>query len=73
MNDTPSVWYLLTLPTKVPAGWVLVHNSVRPTRRLGSRGFRAWLARPSDRLVVCGCDWATELGEHYRVASTPSV
>lgn len=45
----------------------MVHNHVRPTtRRLGSRGFRAWLAEPNERLVVCVCDWAPELGEHYR-------
>ena len=66
--------YLSKIPAGVPDGRVLVHN-VRPTRRggsrgflpLGSRGFRAWLAEPSDRLAVCGCDWAPELGEHYRV------
>jgi hypothetical protein len=47
---------------------VLVHNSVRPTRRLGSRGFRAWLQSPdSVGLEVCGCGWAPELGQHYRV------
>ena len=57
--------YLTTIPTEIPAGRVLVHNHVRPTRRLGSRGFRAWLAEPSERLEVCGCGWAAELGEHY--------
>ena len=31
-----------------------------------SRGFRAWLAEPNERLVVCDCGWAPELGEHYR-------
>jgi hypothetical protein len=35
--------------------------------RLGSHGFRAWLAEPSERLAVSGCDWAPELGEHYAV------
>jgi hypothetical protein len=59
--------YLSKIPTEVPAGQVVVHNHVQPTRRLGSRGFRAWLAPPNDQLVVCGCAWAPELGEHYRV------
>src|SRR5207244_11775250 len=35
--------YVRKLPAVVPAGRVLVHNSVGPTRRLGSRGFRTWL------------------------------
>ena len=38
--------YLDRLPTAVPLNRVLVHNTVRPTRRLGSRGFRAWLSCP---------------------------
>ena len=61
------VKYLSRVPAEVPAGWVVVHNDVQPTRRLSSRGFRAWLTGPSDRLSVCECDWAPELGEHYRV------
>ncbi len=58
-----------TLPNAAaPSNRVIVHNHVRPTRRLGSRGFRAWLACPDpDRLVRCACAWAPELGEHYRV------
>ena len=60
--------YLFTLPKMVPPGRVLVHNTVRPTRRLGSRGFRAWLSVPDpERLDVCGCDWAPELGRHFRI------
>lgn len=60
--------YLSKIPTKNLAGVVVVHNNVGPTRRLGQRGFRAWLAEPDDqRLVVCNCDWAPELGTHYRV------
>lgn len=60
--------YLTALPDRVPVGRVLVHNHVRPTRRLGSRGFRAWLSPPDpDRLSVCDCGWAAELGTHYRV------
>ena len=52
---------------EVPAGRVVVHNSVRPALRLGTRGFRAWVAAPHDRLEPCGCGWAPELGVHYRV------
>lgn len=66
-NASLPTHYLYKIPAEVPAGRVVVHNRVRPTRHLGSRGFRAWLAEPSDRLEACGCDWAPELGEHYRV------
>jgi hypothetical protein len=59
--------YLSKIPASVPEGRAVVHNHVRPTRRLGSRGFRAWLAEPSERLEVCGCDWAPELTQHCRV------
>jgi hypothetical protein len=60
--------YLTQLPAAVPKGKVLVHNTVRPTRRLGSRGFRAWLEPPHwPRLELCDCGWAGELGQHYRV------
>lgn len=67
----PPKTYLTRLPAEVPAGLVLVHNSVRPTRRLGSRGFRAWLTEPGDRLVRCDCGWASELGAHYRPMKGP--
>jgi hypothetical protein len=62
--------YLSSLPAAIPAGRVLVHNHVRPARVLGSRGSRAWL-EPSDAdgLEICGCDWAPELGDHYRVGT----
>ena len=45
--------YLRRMPTKaeVPADLILVHNSVRGKPRLGSNGFRAWLARPAARYV----------------------
>jgi hypothetical protein len=60
--------YLTKLPRAVPAGRVLVHNNVTPTRRLSSRGFRAWLSEPdTTRLEICQCGWAPELGEHHRV------
>ena len=59
--------YLSTIPDRVPEGRIVVHNNIRPTRRLGSRGFRAWLADPSPTVEVCPCEWAAELGEHYRI------
>ena len=61
--------YLQRLSTTVPSSLVLVHNHVQPTRRLGSRGFRAWLSAPdATHLEVCPCGWAPELGRHYRVS-----
>jgi hypothetical protein len=62
-------WLLTEIPDReaVPPDRV-VHNHVRPARRLGTRGFRAWLAVPDERLVEpCGCSWAPEVGEHDRV------
>jgi hypothetical protein len=67
------VLYLTRLPKAVPDGRVLVHNHVRPTRHLGSRGFRAWLTdEGAERLEPCDCDWAPELGRHYRVRRAAS-
>jgi hypothetical protein len=60
--------YLFRLPTVVPPGRCLVHNQVRPARRLGTRGFRAWTQTAPDGLELCPCEWAPELGPHYRVA-----
>jgi hypothetical protein len=57
----------LPKPGEIPAGRVIVHNSVRPTRKLGRRGFRAWLQFPGDTIEPCPCRWAPELGRHYRV------
>ena len=59
--------YLSCIPESVPSGKIVVHNRVRPTRKLGSRGFRAWLAEPSSQYEVCPCEWAPELDAHYRV------
>jgi hypothetical protein len=63
--------YLDRVPETVPEGQVVVHNRVRPTLRLGSRGFRAWLADAGDeRHERCGCDWTHgRLSEHFRVKS----
>ena len=60
--------YLSHVPQSLPSGKIIVHNRVRPTRRLGSRGFRAWFAEPSSEFEACPCKWAPELGVHYRVA-----
>jgi hypothetical protein len=60
--------YVTAIPDQVPAGQVLVHNQVAPAARLGTRGFRAWLAnQATDGLVRCDCGWAPRLPEHYRV------
>jgi hypothetical protein len=68
IQKSRGIEYLKTVPKSVPEGRVVVHNSVRPTRRLGLNGFRAWVQRPGDeKLEVCLCGWAWHLGQHYRV------
>ena len=65
--DGRAMLYLSRLPKEVPDAKWLVHNRVQPARRLGVRGFRAWLEDPNPaRLEVCDCTWAPELGTHYR-------
>jgi hypothetical protein len=65
---SPELEYLQRLPAAVPAGRVLVHNQVYPVaRRNGTRGSRHWLQLPADNLEVCDCEWAPELGDHYRI------
>jgi hypothetical protein len=61
--------YLRSLSDPIEPGNVVVHNQVRPTRVLGSRGFRVWQQRPDEEPAIepCPCDWAPELGVHYRV------
>jgi hypothetical protein len=88
MPDDPSggdrlavhtLYYLNAIPREPPPpGQVVVHNRVRPTRQLGSRGFRAWTASTEPgpppesglgwRHTVerCDCGWAPELPAHYR-------
>ncbi len=63
--------YLSVLPKAIPSGVLLVHNNVRPTTRLGSRGFRAWLTHDSAGLEVCPCGWSAKLGTHFRVKLGP--
>jgi hypothetical protein len=65
--------YLTTMPLTIPDGKVLVHNQVFPvSKRPGTRGSRIWTQDWSDeaKLVVCDCEWASELGAHYRVFGT---
>jgi hypothetical protein len=59
--------YILLLPKTVPNdGRILVHNNIRPTRRLG-REFRVWLQTGRrDQFEVCNCGWAPELGVHHQ-------
>jgi hypothetical protein len=65
--------YLRRIPKVIPDGMVVVHNNVRPTRRLSSRGFRAWLEPRHAALMVCACGWAPELVEHYIVDPNPAA
>src|SRR5262245_34670080 len=53
MHNAAVPQYLFKIPAEAPAGKVVVHNNVRPSRQLGSNGFRAWLAEPNDRLEAC--------------------
>ena len=46
--------YLKRIPAQVPPGRVIVHNSVRPTRGLNMRGFRAWY-EPAARADLIPC------------------
>jgi hypothetical protein len=70
--DTNDCGYLVKWPTSIPSGCVLVHNDVRSTRRLGSRGFRAWFSKlnPS-KYEPCHCG-VTEL-PHFRVKGLPHL
>jgi hypothetical protein len=71
-DNVPIPEYLSALPDAVPAGRALVHNRVHPTRQLGMRGFRAWLSDLDPSAIEpCNCDWAPELGQHFRVRTAP--
>jgi hypothetical protein len=60
---------LKTIRRELPEGMALVHNNVRPRRRLGCGGFRAWTQKLDDDLEVCICDFAGALPGivHYRI------
>jgi hypothetical protein len=65
--------YLHKLPREhLPPGSYLVHNHVVPARRLGDRGFRAWVQQGGeDGLIECDCDFGgmanSKINRHYRV------
>jgi hypothetical protein len=42
---------------------------IKPDRRVGTYGFRAWWAdKPAGKdLECCDCGWKPDLGTHYRV------
>jgi hypothetical protein len=65
--------YVASIPRKLPAGRVLVHNDVVRQKRLGSNGFRAW-TQPLDAepaLESCDCGWSGL--PHYRVKGVKGV
>jgi hypothetical protein len=51
----------------VPPGKVVAHNHIRPRRTLGLSGFRAYATDPAEHVEPCGCGWAPEPGQHYRI------
>jgi hypothetical protein len=55
-RDRHDIEYLPALPRVVPNGKVLVHD-----------GLRYWLQNPSGGLEPCDCDWAPDMGVHFRV------
>ena len=59
--------YVSYVPTIVPAGRVIVHNSARHNSKTvpGTSDFRAWFDTPHHDYVVCSCGWAAHLGTHY--------
>ncbi len=63
------------LPEVIPAGHVLVHNSVRPYPGRGHPdGFHVWPSPPdTPDLVVCDCGFAPKLGPHYRLECAKSA
>lgn len=64
--------YPSKIPSDVPTGQVLVHNTVKPARRQSTRGFRYWLQQGGVGLVVCDCQWAPELSVHYQIRALGS-
>jgi hypothetical protein len=52
---------------KKKAGWLLAHNSVRPTvdQRSGVGGFRRFWVPPDPKWKLCDCGWRPDLGPHY--------
>jgi hypothetical protein len=71
INHLKSLVESYSLATKQPPphGRILVHNQVKSTPGAfqGSRGFRAWWAKPAAEFVMCACGWRPDLGEHHRL------
>ena len=71
--DGGMMLFIAQLPSeRLPKGFYLVHNSVRPTRSFGSKGFRAWVTHHREpHLVACKCNFArlknAKINRHYRV------
>jgi hypothetical protein len=63
--------YVTGIPRKqLRKGKVLVHNAVTPAMPLGTNGFRAWIQKLDNTLVLCVCDMAgADMRglKHYRV------
>jgi hypothetical protein len=65
--------YISVIPKEVPEGRVLMHNNVRPTTRLGSGGFRAWLDdHVPGNFARCDCGWAPGLVHYARADAAKS-
>ena len=67
--------YIDRIPSeKLPRGFYLVHNHVKPARNLGARGFRAWVQDDAKGLVQCKCSFGriknAKVNKHYRVEAT---
>lgn len=63
---------LIPKPEDVPSRFVIVHNHTGPAAQaIGARRFRFWVQRLDETdlsIEPCPCDWAPELGRHFRVA-----
>jgi hypothetical protein len=72
-REAATRYYSNGVPRNVPAGHIIAHGSVAPTRPdqgHGVNGFRVWRATrtwlaENPQLTVCACGWAPHLGEHY--------
>jgi hypothetical protein len=75
MSGKKKLGYLYgPVPKAVPAGLVLVHNSVRargPRSRTLPFGFRCWLAVLTPRHERCDCGWCPHLRRHFRIMKVP--
>lgn len=60
-HDWPPMYYLSSVPVRIPAGLVMVHNWApqHHPARVGPNGWRIWLQSDDGRLSRCHCDWAS--------------